>query len=139
MNMLPPKMMCDFIARTNWSNIESNYFVDTIIIFDLSYYTNITITVTFVKQAMLCQAFSFVSPENYPLKSGAIFHIDLYEFIIPMEIPNSTKKLYHVKRPAIFQNKPFQILYGRMNHLCCHWNKRMLTIVQNTLCNRHAR
>ncbi len=35
-------MICDFIARTNWSNIESNYFVDTIIIFDLSYYTNIT-------------------------------------------------------------------------------------------------
>jgi hypothetical protein len=34
-------MMCDFIARTNWSNIESNYFVDTIIIFNLSYYTNI--------------------------------------------------------------------------------------------------
>jgi hypothetical protein len=34
-------MRCDFIARTNWSNIESNYFVDIIIIFDLSYYTNI--------------------------------------------------------------------------------------------------
>jgi hypothetical protein len=25
-----------------------------------------------------------------------------------------------------------------MNHLCHDWNKRMLTIVQNTLCNRHA-
>jgi hypothetical protein len=35
------KMMCDFIARTNWSNIESNCFVHTIIIFNLSYYTNI--------------------------------------------------------------------------------------------------
>ncbi len=35
-------MMCDFVARTNWSNIESNYFVNTIIIFNLSYYTNIT-------------------------------------------------------------------------------------------------
>ncbi len=35
-------MMCDFIARTNLSNTESNYFVHTIIIFDLSYYTNIT-------------------------------------------------------------------------------------------------
>ncbi len=35
-------MMCDFIARTNWPNIESNYFVNTIIIFNLSYYTNIT-------------------------------------------------------------------------------------------------
>ncbi len=76
-------MMCGFIARTNCSNIESNYFVDTIIIFDLSYYTNIMITVTFVKHAMLCRAFSFVSPENYPHKSGAIFHIDLYVFNIP--------------------------------------------------------
>ncbi len=35
-------MMCDFVARTNWSNIEINYFVNTIIIFNLSYYTNIT-------------------------------------------------------------------------------------------------
>ncbi len=52
-------MMCDFITRTNWSNIESNYLVDTIIIFDLSYYTNIMITVTFVNQAMLCHAFFF--------------------------------------------------------------------------------
>jgi hypothetical protein len=26
-----------------------------------------------------------------------------------------------------------------MNHLCCHWNKHILTIVQNTLCNRRAR
>ncbi len=40
-------MMCDFIARINWPNIENNYFMDTIIIFDLSYYTNIMITVTF--------------------------------------------------------------------------------------------
>jgi hypothetical protein len=129
MNMLPPKMMCDFIARTNWSNIESNYFVDTIIILDLSYYTNITATVTSVKQAMLCCAFSFVSPENYPHKSGAIFHIDLYVLIIPTEISNGTHKLYHVKRPAVFQNKPFRIPNSRMNHLCCDWNKRMLTIV----------
>jgi hypothetical protein len=130
--------MCDFIARTNWSNIKSYYFVDTIIIFDLSDYTNITITVTFVKQAMLCRAFSFVSPENYLHKSGAIFHIDLYVFDIPTEIPNGTNKLNHVKWPAVFQNKPFRIPYGRMNHLCLHWNKRMLTIVQNTLCNRCA-
>ncbi len=36
------KMTCNFIARTKWSNIKSNYFVDAIIIFDLSYYTNIT-------------------------------------------------------------------------------------------------
>jgi hypothetical protein len=45
----------------------------------------------------------------------------------------------NVKQPAIFQNKPFQIPYGRMNHLCCDWNMHMLTIVQNTFCNRHAR
>jgi hypothetical protein len=131
-------MMCDFIARTNWSNIESNYFVDTIIIFDLSYYTNITITVTIVKQAMLCRAFSFVSPENYLHKSSAIFHINLYVFNIPTEIPNGTNKLNHVNPPAVFQKKPFQIPYGRMNHLCCDWNKRMLTIIRKTLCNRCA-
>ncbi len=65
-------MMCDFVARTNWSNIESNYFMDTIIIFNLSYYTNITITVTFFNQVTLCHAFSFFLPENYPHKSGAI-------------------------------------------------------------------
>jgi hypothetical protein len=108
--------MCDFIARTNWSNIESNYFVDTIIIFDRSFYTNVPITVTFVKQAMLCCAFSFVSPENYPHKSGAIFHIDLHVFNIPTEISNSTNELNHVKRLPIFQNKSFQIPYRRMNH-----------------------
>jgi hypothetical protein len=34
-----------------------------------------------------------------------------------------------VKRSAVFQNKPFGIPYGRMNHLCRDWNKRMLTIV----------
>ncbi len=60
-------MMCDFIARTNWSNIESNYFLNTIIIFNLSYYMNIMITVTFMNQTMLCRAFSFFLPENYPL------------------------------------------------------------------------
>jgi hypothetical protein len=87
---------------------------------------------------MLCCAFSFISPENYPHKSGAIFRIDLYVFIIPTEIPTRTNKLYHVKQLAVFQNKPFQIPYGRMNHLCRDWNKCMLTIVQNTLCNRRA-
>ncbi len=51
--------MCDFIARTNWSNIERNYFVDTIVIFNLSYYTTITITVTFINQATLCCTFFF--------------------------------------------------------------------------------
>ncbi len=34
-------MMCNFIARTNWLKVESNYLVDTIIIFNLSYYMNI--------------------------------------------------------------------------------------------------
>ncbi len=130
--------MCDIIARTNWLNIESNYFVHTIIIFNLSYYTNITITVTFVNQAMLCCAFSFFSPENYPHKARTIFHVDLYVFNIHTKIPNGTNKLNHVKRSAVFQKKPFGIPYGRMNHLCRDWNKCMLTIVQNTLCNRRA-
>jgi hypothetical protein len=121
--------MCDFIARTNWLNIKSNYFVHTIIIFDLSYYTNIMITVTLVNQATLCRAFSFFSPENYPHKSGAIFHINLYVFNIHTEIPNGANKLNHVKRLVVFQNKPFGIPYGRMNHLCRHWNECMLTIV----------
>ncbi len=96
-------MMCDFIARTNWSNIKSNYFVHTIIIFDLSYYTNITITVTFVNQATLCRAFSFFSPENYPHKSGAIIQIDLYVFNIHTGIPNGTNKLNHVKWLTVFK------------------------------------
>ncbi len=132
-------MICDFVARTNWSNIKSNYFVHTIIIFDISYYTNITITLTFVNQAMLCCAFFFFSPENYPHKSSAIFHINLYVFNIHTEIPNGTNKLNHVKRSAVFQNEPFWIPYGRMNHLCHHWNKCMLTIVRNVFYNRCAR
>ncbi len=41
-------MMCNFVARTNWSNIESNYFMHTIIVFNLPYDTNVPITVTFV-------------------------------------------------------------------------------------------
>ncbi len=131
-------MICDFIARTYWSNIESNYFVNTIIIFDLSYYTNITITVTFVKQAMLCRAFSFVSPENYPHNSGAIFHINVYLLSIHTEVPNSTNKLNHVKQLAIFENKPFTFPDSRMNHLCHYWNKHMLTIVKITFCDCHA-
>jgi hypothetical protein len=65
--------------------------------------------------------------------------MDLYVFNIPTEIPNGTNKLIHVKRLPVFQNKPFQIPYGRMNHLCHASNKLMLTIVQNTLCNRCAR
>jgi hypothetical protein len=122
--------MCDFVARTNWLNIKSNYFVDTILIFDLSYYTNAMITVTFVNQAMLCRTFFFFPPKYYSHMSCTIFQIDLYVFNIHTEISNGTNKLYHVKRSAVFQNEPFGIPYSRMNHLCRHWNKRMLTIVQ---------
>ncbi len=131
-------MMCDFVDRTNWSNTKSNYFVNTIIIFDLSYYTNITITVTFVNQMTLCCAFSFFLPENYPHKSGAIFHINLYILSIHIEVPNSTNEHNHVKRSAVFQNKPFAFPDSRMNHLCHYWNKCMLTIVKITFCNCHA-
>jgi hypothetical protein len=66
------------------------------------------ITLTFVNQATLCHAFFFLSPENYPHKSSAIFHIDLYVFNIHTEIPNGTNKLNHVKWLAVFQNKPFR-------------------------------
>ncbi len=97
-------MMCDFVARPNWSNIESNYFVNTIIIFNLSYDINIMITVTFVSQTTLCRAFSFFLPENYPHKSGAIFHINLYILSIHTDVSNSTNKLNHVKWLAVFQN-----------------------------------
>jgi hypothetical protein len=130
--------MCNFIARTNWWNIESNYFVHTIIVFDLPYYTNVMITVTFVNQVTLCCAFVLFSPENYPHKSGAIFHINLYVFYIHTEIPNGTNKLNHVKWLAVFQNKSFAIPYGRMNHCRRHWNKHMLTNVQNTFYSRRA-
>ncbi len=127
--------MCDFIARTNWSNIKSNYFVDTIIIFNLSYYINIMITVTLVNHSTLCHAFFFFPPKYYLHKSRTIFHIDLYVFNIHTKVPNGTNKLNHVKRSAVVQNELFWIPYSRMNHLCCDWNKRMLTIVQNTFCN----
>jgi hypothetical protein len=60
----------------------------------------------------------------------------LYMFNIHTKIPNDTNKLNHVKRLAVFQNKPFGISYGRMNPLCHDWNKHILTIVCNTLCNR---
>ncbi len=122
-------MLCNFVARTNWSNIESNYFMHTIIVFNLPYDTNVPITVTFVNQVKLSRTFLLFLPENYLHKSGAIFQINLYVFDIHTENPNGTHKLHHVKRPAVFQNKLFTIPYGRMNHLCHHWNKRMLTIV----------
>jgi hypothetical protein len=108
--------MCDFIARTNWLNIKSNYFVHTIIIFNLSYYTNITITVTLMNHLTLCRALFLFFPKYYPHKSCTIFHINLYVFNIYTEIPNGTNKLNHVKRSAVFQNKPFGIPYSRMNH-----------------------
>jgi hypothetical protein len=132
------KMMCNIIARTNWSNTKSNYFVHTIIIFNLSHYTNITITVTFVNHLTLCGAFFLFLPKYYPYKSCTIFHINLYMFNIHTEISKGTNKLNHVKPSAVFQNEPFWILYGKMNHLCHDWNKRMLTIVQNTFYNRRA-
>jgi hypothetical protein len=102
MNMLPPKMMCDLITQTNLPNIKSNYFVNTIIIFNFSYYTNISLTVTFVNHLTLRRAFLCFSPKNYLHKSCTIFHIDLYVFNIPMEVPNGTNKLNHVKRLAVF-------------------------------------
>ncbi len=129
-------MMCEFVARTNWSNIKTNYFIDTIIIFDLSYYTNIMINVTFINQVMLCHAFLFFPSKYYSHKSCTIFHINLYIINIHTEISNSTNKLNHVKRSAIFQNEPFRVTTGRMNHLCRHWNKHMITIVQNIFYNR---
>ncbi len=125
-------MMCDFITRTNWSNIESNYFKDTMINFDLSHYTNIAITATLVNHPTLCRAFFFFPPKYYPHKSHTIFHINLYLFNINTKVPNGTNKLTHVKRLAVVQNKPFWIPYGRMNHLCRDCNRHMLTIVQNT-------
>ncbi len=128
-------MMCDFDARTNWSNIKSNYFVNTIIIFNLSYYTNITITVTFVNHLTLCHAFFFFSPKYHPHKSCTIFHINLYVFNILTEVSNGTNKLNHVKRSALFKNKSLGIPCGNMNHPCRDWNKRMLTIIQNTSFN----
>jgi hypothetical protein len=131
-------MMYDFIARTNWLNIKSNYFVNTIINFNLSYYTNVMITITFVNQPTLCRAFSLVPPKSYPHKSRAVFHINLYVLSIHTEVPDSTNKLYHMKRLAIVQNKPFAFPDSRMNHLCRYWNKRMLTIIQYTFCNHRA-
>jgi hypothetical protein len=73
--------MCNFVARTNRSNIESNYFLYTIIVFDLPNYTNVTITSTFINQVVLCHTFVLFLPENDPHKSGAIFQIDLYVFL----------------------------------------------------------
>ncbi len=127
-----------YLARTNWLNIESNHFMNTIIIFNLSYYTNIMITVTFMNHLMLCRAFLFFSPKYHPPKSCTIFHIIFYVCNILTEVSNGTNKLDHVKQSAIFQNKPFAFPDSRMNHLCCYWNKCMLTIVKITFCNCHA-
>jgi hypothetical protein len=132
------KMMCFFVARTNWSNIESNYFMHSIIVLNLPYYTNVTITVTFVNQVMLSRTFLRFPRENYPHKSGAIFQVDLYVFDVHTKIPNGTHKLHHVKRLAVFQDKPFAIPYGRMNHFHCHWNKCMFIIIQITFSSCHA-
>jgi hypothetical protein len=134
MNTLLPKMMCYFVARTNWLNIKSNYFMHSIIVLNLPYNTNVMITVTFVNQVTLSHTFLLFPPDNYhyPHKSGAIFQVDLYVFDMHTKIPNGTHKLHHVKRLAVFQDKPFTIPYGGMNHLHCYWNKRMLAIIQIT-------
>ncbi len=131
-------MICDFVARTNRSNIKSNYFVNTVIIFNLSYYTNVIFTVTFVNQPTLCRAFIFFLPQNYQHKYHAIFHIDHYILNIHTEVPDSTNKLNHMKRSAVFQNKPFAFGGSGMNHLCHYWDKCMLTIVWVTFFNRCA-
>jgi hypothetical protein len=131
--------MCYFVPRTNWSNIESNYFMHSIIVRNLPYYTNGMITVTFVNQVTLSCTFFLFLPKNYPQKSGAIFQVDLYVFVMHTEIPNCTHKLHHVKQLAVFQDKLFAILYGGMNHFHRHWNKRMLTIMKINFYSRHAR
>jgi hypothetical protein len=109
--------------------------MDTIIISNLSYHTNKTITVTFVNQPMLCCTFFSFLPKYYPHKSRAIFHVDLYLSNIHMEVSHGTNELIYVKQLAVFQNEPFGVPYSRMNHLCHYWNKRMLNIVQNTIYN----
>jgi hypothetical protein len=127
--------MCDFVARTNWSNIKNNYFVNTITIFSCSYHTNITITITFVNQMMLRCALFFFPAENYQHKSRAIFHINFYILSIHTEVPNSTNKLNQKKWSSIFQNKPVAFGDNRMNHLCHYWDKHMLTIVEVSFFN----
>jgi hypothetical protein len=87
------------------------------------------ITVTFVNQVTLVRAFFLFPPKNYPQKSGAIFQVDLCVFVMHSKNSNGTHKLHHVKRLAVFQDKPFAIPYGGMNHFHCHWNERMLTIM----------
>ncbi len=57
-------MMCYFVPRTNWSNIESIYFMHSIIVPNLPYYTNVTITVTFVNQVTLSHTFLLFLPKN---------------------------------------------------------------------------
>ncbi len=122
-------MMCYFVPRTNWSNIKSNYFMHSIIVRILPYYTNVTISVTFVNQVTMGRTFFLFPPKNYPQKSGAIFQVDLYVFVMRTEVPNGTHKLHHVKQSAVFQDEPFAIPYSRMNHFHRHWNKCMLTIM----------
>ncbi len=101
----------------------------SIIVCNLSYYTNVTITVTFVNQVTLGHTFFVFPQKNYRQKSGAIFQVDLYVFVMHTEIPNGTHKLHHVKQSAVFQDEPFTILYGEMNHFHPHWNKGMFTIM----------
>ncbi len=88
----------------------------SIIVHNLPYYMNVTITVTFVNQVTLsCTLFLF-PPRNYPQKSSAIVQVDLYVLVMHTEIPNRTHKLHHVKRSAVFQDELFAFLYSGMNH-----------------------
>jgi hypothetical protein len=60
------------------------------------------ISVTFINQVTLGRTFFLFQPKNYPQKSGAIFQVDLYVFVVRTEVPNGTHKLHHVKRLALF-------------------------------------
>ncbi len=70
-----------------------------------------------------------------PFSTFLFLHIVLS---IHTEVSNSTNKLNHVKRSAVFQNKPFTCWDSIMNHLCCYWDKHILTIAEITFCNPHA-
>ncbi len=87
--------MCYFIARTNWLNIKSNYFMHSIIVCNLPYYTDVMITITFANQVTLGCTFFLFPLKKYLQKSGAIFQVDLYMFVMHTEIPNGTHKLHH--------------------------------------------
>ncbi len=131
-------MMCYFVARTNWSNTKSNYFMHSILVLNHPYYRNVMITITFVNQVTLSRTFLLFPPENYPHKSSAIFQVNLHVFDVHTKIPNGTHKLHHVKRSAVFQDEPLAIPYGGTNHFHCHWNKCIITIIEIIFSSCHA-